>query len=291
MTTVLTPTQWHPLAEAHAERADALTRDYRERRQAQQRHPVEDFLFTYYPTKPAQLRIWHPGAGRALAEAPEHARRRWYSSRDGAVTLNERAFLAERGDAVRFVHDLVSRTRARPARLSCFGLHEWAMVYRTEEVRHAQVPLRLGAAGTDEVVRSHSLRCTHFDAFRFFTVPAIPRNERRLTRTDQAALEQPGCLHANMDVYKWAMKLGPAVPGELLLDAFALARDIRALDMRASPYDLRDWGYEPVPIETADGKATYVAAQREFAERANRLRDRVLEVTSSLLRTAATTPG
>ncbi|WP_159623158.1 3-methyladenine DNA glycosylase [Ruania rhizosphaerae] len=289
--TVLTPAQWQPRAQAHAERADALTREYRERRQARQRHPVEDFLFTYYPTKPAQLRVWHPGTGRALVEAPEHARRRWYSSQEGVVSLDEPGFLAERGDAVRFVHDLVSRTRARPARLSCFGLHEWAMVYRTEDVRHAQVPLRLGAAGTDEVVRSHPLRCTHFDAFRFFTDPAIPRNERELTRADQPALEQPGCLHAGMDVYKWAMKLGPAVPGELLLDAFELARDIRALDMRASPYDLRDWGYEPVPIETADGKATYVAAQREFAERANGLRDRVLEVTSSLLRVAATTPG
>ena len=28
-------------------------------------HPVEDFLFTYYPFKPALLRRWHPGAGRA----------------------------------------------------------------------------------------------------------------------------------------------------------------------------------------------------------------------------------
>ena len=28
------------------------------------------------------------------------------------------------------------------------------------------------------------------------------------------------------------------VPGELMLDAFELARDIRELDMRASPYDL-----------------------------------------------------
>ena len=37
--------------------------------------------------------------------------------------------------------------------------------------------------------------------------------------------------------------------------------------MRASPYDLRDHGYEPVAIETPEGKATYVAAQREFAER------------------------
>ena len=41
-----------------------------------------------------------------------------------------------------------------------------------------------------------------------------------------------------MDVYKWAVKLGPLVPGELLLDAFELAREIRRLDMEAAPYDL-----------------------------------------------------
>ncbi|UFU08345.1 3-methyladenine DNA glycosylase [Ruania halotolerans] len=268
----------------HAARADALTRAHRERRAAHVKHPVDDFLYTYYPTKPGQLRVWHPGAGLALAHAPEHARRRWYTSRaDGTATLDVPAFLADRGSAVEYIHDLIGATRARPARLSCFGLHEWAMVYRAEqqEVRHP-VPLRLGSEGTDEVVRNHPLRCTHFDAFRFFTDEAVGRNEVRLTRADQPAVEQPGCLHANMDVYKWALKLGPATPGELLLDTFELARDIRELDMRASPYDLTAWGYDPVPIETAEGKATYVAAQREFAARANTLRERLLAVTHAL---------
>jgi hypothetical protein len=72
------------------------------------------------------------------------------------------------------------------------------------------------------------------------------------------------------------------VPGELLLDAFELARDIRELDMRASPYDLTDWGYEPVRIETADGKAEYEAAQRAFAARANVLRERTRASLGSL---------
>src|SRR5699024_8526734 len=155
-------------------------------------------------------------------------------------------------------------------------MHEWAMVYRTRQVRHQQVPLRLGAEGTDEVVRAHPLRCTHFDAFRFFTDDAVPRNEQPLDRASQLQREQPGCLHANMDTYRVAMKLGPAAPGELLLDCFELAWDIRELDMRASPYDLRAWGYEPVPIETPEGKATYVAAQRGFTRRSNELRHRLL---------------
>jgi hypothetical protein len=61
------------------------------------------------------------------------------------------------------------------------------------------------------------------------------------------------------------------------------------MDMRASPYDLRAHGYEPVPIETPEGKAGYVAAQRGFAERGAVLRQRLIEVcdaiTSSSYRT------
>jgi len=81
-----------------------------------------------------------------------------------------------------------------------------------------------------------------------------------------------------MDVYKWAFKLTPLVPSNLVADAFDLAREIRVLDMQASPYDLRELGYAPVPIETAEGKAAYLERQRAFAERSNALRHRLLAV-------------
>ena len=87
---------------------------------------------------------------------------------------------------------------------------------------------------------------------------------------DRAAFEQPGCLHAGMDLYKHAFRLSPLVCSDLVADCFELARDIRVLDMRASPYDLSDLGYEPVRIETPAGKEEYVAAQRAFAERGAR---------------------
>lgn len=174
------------------------------------------------------------------------------------------------------IERMLRRTSARPAQFGCFGLHEWAMVYRDQEHRHP-VPLRLGQDGTDRVVETHDLRCTHFDAFRFFTRDAVPRNRTALTRAGQPEIEQPGCLHAGMDLYKWGIKLGPLIPGELLLDVFELARDIRLLDMQAAPYDLSEWGVVPVPIETADGKAEYVRQQRGFADRGNSLRARMLE--------------
>ena len=91
------------------------------------------------------------------------------------------------------------------------------------------------------------------------------------------------CTRQWTDLFKWAYKLSPAVPGDLLADCLDLAGEIRELDMRASPYDLGDLGYEPVPIETADGKAQYVAAQRGFAERGAVLRARLIEVCDRLL--------
>lgn len=274
----LSADEWRGRAEAHAQRADALTAAHRDRSARGQKHPVEDFLFTYYSYKPAVLRRWHPGAGIVLEEARERAEWRWYTpvGADGA-RVDDAAFREQRGSLYRGAVGILRATLARNAAFGCFGLHEWAMVYRAQATRHA-VPLRLGGAGTDAVVEAHDLRCTHFDAFRFFTPEAVPRNRDRLERDGAAQREQPGCLHAGMDVYKWIVKLSPLVPGELLLDAFELARDIRTLDMRASPYDLTDWGYSPVPIETAEGKAHYVREQRLLSERGQLLRRAVIDV-------------
>jgi hypothetical protein len=247
---------------------------------------VLDFLFTYYSETPGRLRRWHPGRGTALAGPAPHRTWRWYATdADGLVRLDVAAFMVDRGDTVRFVRRLLAATAGRAAFSGCFGLHEWAMVYRDQATRHP-VPLRLGQAGTDAVVEAHSIRCTHFDAFRFFTPPAVGLNRLRPTRDTQSELEQPGCLHAGMDLYKWAYKLSPATPGELVADSFELAVEIRELDMRASPYDLREHGYEPVPIETPEGKAAYVAAQRGFAERGAVLRQRLLAVCDELIEAA-----
>jgi hypothetical protein len=86
-----------------------------------------------------------------------------------------------------------------------------------------------------------------------------------------------------MDLYKWAYKLVPLTPSELILDCFVLAKDVRALDMRASPYDLTGLGYSPVRIETPAGRAEYAAAQREFADRGAVLRQRLVAVCEAVL--------
>ncbi|MGV9331648.1 3-methyladenine DNA glycosylase [Nocardia sp. NPDC003726] len=284
---VLSGVRWRTSAAAHRARLDDLVGPYLERRAHGSSHPVIDFLFTYYGHKPAQLRRWHPGYGIGLADAAEYRGARGYRhvvTDSGTDCYSaDPAYLGKRRDTVAFVAQLLRATASRPAHLSCFGLHEWAMVYRTDDIRHQKVPLRLGHAGTDAVLDSMQLRCTHFDAYRFFTPDAVGRNAEPLTRADQLRREQPGCLHANMDLYKWGFKLVPLISSDLLLDCFELACAARELDMRASPYDLTEFGYEPVRIETPSGRAEYVRAQSELAQRAAGLRRTFLGVCQHLL--------
>jgi len=287
--TVLGPDAWIAASADHTTRADALTAAHRARRATGEHHPIEDFLVDYYGLRPARLRRWHPGVGVLLTgpDVPQ-ATWRWYRAHaipaGRGVGLDVEAFRAERGSTVAYVHRLLVATASRPAFTGCLGLHEWAMVYRQDDARRRHsLPLRLGRAGTDAVVEAHPVRCSHIDAFRFFTPAAIPLNRLRPTRENQPDLEQPGCLHATMDLLKWSLKLGPAVPGDLLLDCLALAREVRVLDMRASPYDVTSLGESPVPIETAEGRAQYVAAQRAFAARAAPLRQRLVETAAAVL--------
>ena len=280
---VLAPQDWIRRSATHLGRVDALLGPYLRARAAGRPHPVIDFLFTYYSLKPGQLRRWHPGFGVVLAApAPDYSKSSGYRTSAVGVTVDP-ALLTRRRQTIEYVHRLLSATAARTPLLACFGLHEWAMTYRAEEVRHGSVPLRLGRAGTDAVVEALPLRCTHFDAYRFFTEPARPRNEATLTRQTQLATEQPGCLHATMDLYKFTYKLLPLVESELLMDALELAHAARELDMRASPYDLRSYGYEPVAIETPAGRAEYTRAQAELSARAVDVRAALLGRCRDLL--------
>ncbi|MFZ5848027.1 MAG: 3-methyladenine DNA glycosylase [Actinomycetota bacterium] len=297
---VLDASTWRLRRAAHEARVDRWVQPHLERRRQRVAHPVEDFLFTYYSQRPAGLRRWHPGFGVVLEDAEEYAGLKGYavstlrwaqdtasSTTDGSTTdmTVSREYVASQERLLRGLHNLLTATASRPAQLGCFGMHEWAMVYKLDptDVRHSSWPLRLGAEGTDQVVEQHRIACSHFDAFRFFTDEARPRNTLSPGRDDRAEFEQPGCLHAGMDLYKHAFRLSPMVPSELVADCFELAHDIRVLDMRASPYDLSALGYAPVAVETAEGKQEYVAAQRRFAERGAPLRARLVAEVERLL--------
>lgn len=152
---------WTARAEQHRRRAEAFLGPHLRRARANQPHPVWDFLFSYYSLRPRQLRAWHPGYGVVLdgPSAGQYLSRTGYVATSGGVTVGE-DYLRGRLSAVRFVADLLRATQGRVAQFNCFGLHEWAMVYRSDELRHDRVPLRLGRAGTDAVVESMPLRCS-----------------------------------------------------------------------------------------------------------------------------------
>ena len=278
---------WLARRTAHEQRVRAWTDPHQTRQGRGEKHPVEDFLFEYYRFRASWLRRWHPGPDVVLLGEAARDYLQWaeYHESDDGVALNPAAFAPKRRDSLAWILNLLRSTAERPPQFACSGLHEWAMVYRQtpDGVRHNQWPLRFPPDELARIVEAQPVRCSHFDAFRFFTAPARPLNKLQPERTTTAQFEQRGCLHANMDLYKWAFKLTPFTPSELTADCFALARDIREIDMRASPYDFRALSYAPIAIETPEGRAEYEIHQRAFAERSEPLRARLIALCERLL--------
>ena len=286
---VLPPEVWRSRVRAHEERLAPFLDAHLSRRQERVKHPVHDFLFVYYSYKPSQLRRWHPGYGVTLRDAGQYEQFKGYEVRDGLARVPA-AYVASQQVLLETLRRLLRATLAAQPHFGCFGLHEWAMVHGLgeDETRHNAWPLRLGGSGTDAVVESHRIACSHFDAFRFFTPSAKPLNTLQPGPHDRPEFEQPGCLHASMDLYKHAFRLSPMVSSDLVADCFELARDIRILDMRAAPYDLTGLWMEgqeftPVRIETAEGKREYAELQRGFTERGRPVRERLLAEVERLL--------
>lgn len=286
-TGALSRPEWQARQQEYTARVEPLVAPYESRRAAGQTHPIEDFLFTYYVYRPGQLRRWHPGAGVALHDAADAPHREWplYRSDGDGVSVDTASFVERRRGILKFVRRLMRSTLDRAGSYGCFGMHEWAMVYRQPEsaVRHNTWPLRLDPRQIAATVDERELSCTHFDAFRFFTGAARPLNRQILERDGQLAFEQPGCLHAGMDLYKWAYKLVPLASSDLVLDCFELAQRIRYVDMQASPYDFTSLGVVPIEVDTPAGRTAYAKKQREFTALAAPLRGRLLETVAAVI--------
>lgn len=284
--TVWDETFWRQKQAEHEVRVDTWITPRLARRSSGKKHPVYDFLFEYYSYRPSCLRRWHPGVGVLLTGdgVDEFEERAGYArDMDGGVYADPGAWKPERRRFVEWLVTLLEATAERPGWFGCAGLHEWAMVYQAGPQRHLDWPLRLSQQETDEVVQSQPVRCSHFDAFRFFTPPAVLLNRLQPQRATTVENEQQGCLHANMDLYKWAYKLAPFTSSELVADAFALAKEIREVDMRASPYDFSSIGFAPIRIETSSGREEFEQYQRQFAAQAAPLREAILCTARKLL--------
>jgi hypothetical protein len=283
----LTTLEWQARAGAHIERVQRWTLPHKERRARHEQHPVHDFLFQYYMYSPRKLETWHPAPSESLVDSSD-ARERFgppeYRAESGVIRRDLSALSHQARERLNGIVSVLAATQSRPANFGCYGVHEWAMVYRGNVDRHAGVaPLRLPQEEVDGFVESRPVACSHFDAYRFFAEQAKPLNRIRLEWSSRHETEQPGCIHANMDLYRWAYTAMPWIGSEVLLSCFELAAELRVLDMQASPYDLRGLGFEPIPVETMEGRGEYQRRQRELSERAEVLRARLIEVLGDLL--------
>ncbi len=273
----LTCREWSASARQHREQLSATLDPWLENRSRGGKDPVFDFLFEYYAFRPSALKTWSPGWGKVLQiedeplpDIPELV------CRNGIAYLDPEQFPRQRLSSARWILRLLRKSREHKPSFGCFGMHEWAMVYKTEQVRHQQIPLRMSPKEIEQFVDSRPLVCTHFDAYRFLTDPARPKNRHRLSRKRFPEFEQAGCLHTNMDLYKWAFKFHPWISGDLLRKAFFLALEARVIDMKASPYDLRERGLKPIRIETPEGRETYLDRQKEIYRKSIPVRDRLI---------------
>ena len=281
----LSHASWTQQKQEHEEKVDALIGSYLENRSRQVKEPVMDFLFEYYHFRPSQLRKWSPGINHYLEvenpdTLPDHKE---LKIQDGFALLDVSLLNDKRRKAAHWILELLKNSASKKPAFGCFGMHEWAMVYKSELPRHQQVPLRMSREDLAAFVDSRPLVCTHFDAFRFFTKDAQPMNKFELSRDNFIDMEQPGCIHSNMDLYKWAFKMYPWIPSSLILDAFEIASEARYIDMKASPYDLSDAGLDPIRIETEEGRREYLAAQESIFKKAAPIRNKLIEAYEQLL--------
>lgn len=276
---------WRAIAHRHREEVEQITRPMRARRACGEKHPVFDFLNTYYSFSLGRLEKWHPGPGILLENAPiDLFPERSYDHRRAGAILDLGKLSPKGVERLRRIRQLLVLTQARPPSFACHGLHEWAMVFSGADIRHREsAPLRLPQSEIDQLVLSHPIACSHFDAYRFFAPAAVSLNRLKPTLETRDDHEQPGCLHANMDLYKWAYKSSPWISSDLLLETLHLAVRAREIDMRAAPYDLAAWGYEPIKIETAAGRREYEVEQKALAELARPLRARLIAALEIIL--------
>lgn len=284
--TFLPLTTWQEKASIHRSQVEQITVPMRTRKSRREKHPVYDFLHTYYSFSLGRLEKWHPGTGVLLEDSPSlEFSEKYYQRENGAAWIDSKLLTEKGRERLVWIQQLLTLTQSRPPNFSCHGLHEWAMVYSGSDIRHREsAPLRLSQEEIDTLVSSRPICCSHFDAFRFFAPDALAFNRLSPTLLTREQHEQPGCIHANMDLYKWAYKSSPWISSDLLREALFFAIEAREIDMRASPYDLTNYGYPPIRIETPEGRRDYERAQMELYQKGLTLRNKLIEALNAVLK-------
>jgi hypothetical protein len=170
-------------------------------------HPVYNFIFQYFHFKPSILFK--------------------YNDMTDTSTIEPNAFQPQQVAAIAHIASLLRATHTRKPHFGCYGLHEYAMLYTTAGSstttrsgsetpddgdsggtrrpalnRHQHLPLRISLEEIRQLIDQRRPTCTHIDAFRFFTDEAKGKNALVPTRSKQRDMDQPGCVHVTMDLFK-----------------------------------------------------------------------------------------
>ncbi|HRD54938.1 MAG TPA: hypothetical protein PLC42_00930, partial [Parachlamydiaceae bacterium] len=175
---------WTFLAKNLNSQVSPIADSFLKRRGFQIKHPVHDFLFTYYTFSPTKLKQWVPALGQKILMTPTALQEyswlaaSWFKSDQNILELDQKRIQKSTLKAAAFVYELSENILKQPPRFNCFGLHEWAMVYKlsVDDLRHQGYPLRLKENDLAAFVESQNICCSHYDAYRFFTKEARPLN-------------------------------------------------------------------------------------------------------------------
>ncbi|TNE68598.1 3-methyladenine DNA glycosylase [bacterium] len=268
---------------AHENRVKERLSLYLDKREAGAKHPAIDFLFDYYSFRPGLLERFSAGFDVKLdKDCKEIPNESLFVDTGDSWMMDLRQFPSHRFHSLLWLIDMLEKTQEHEPQFGCLGMHEWAMVYKEETDKRHKLPLRLSPEATQRFVESRPIRCTHYDAFRFFTQPAKPLNAYQLTKPEMPEMEQGGCIHTNMDVYRWAFKFYPWIDSETIWEAFDLAWNARWIDMKASPYDVSGLGEINIPIETKEGAEEYVREQKKLYQQGVLIRRQLIEKLKKL---------
>src|SRR6185503_15007555 len=163
---ILASAEWQERRRAHQARVSTWTAPHKARARRGEKHPVYDFLFSYYTYRPGWLLRWHPGYRVRLTGegSEEFAAWRGYHAAQQGVGLDHSYWATERRQFVSWLRGLLSAMQNRQPFFSCFGVHEWAMVYQQspDQIRHNAYPLRFPTEEIARIVESNGACCTHF---------------------------------------------------------------------------------------------------------------------------------
>jgi hypothetical protein len=149
---------WRNQANEHRQIVSQWTSGRLSRRAIGEKHPVDDFLFDYYPISPAKLASWFPTFDEALeAQSQDYSdfNERIYAFNGGCIALRS-SWLVEHEPKAQYAVEFLSRVATREAKIGCHALHEWAMVLEVDAVRHTDWPLRLTQCAAAKSNRANS---------------------------------------------------------------------------------------------------------------------------------------